>query len=66
MQYILKDSVKNTNRRDKSNFILVPRRDDQSANSSGIGISDVGAGISIYMSLCSARSFKLSCFVPSY
>ncbi|XP_008459659.1 regulator of nonsense transcripts UPF3 isoform X1 [Cucumis melo] len=42
-KYILKDSVKNTNRRDKSNFILVPRRDDQSANSSGIGISDVGA-----------------------
>ncbi|XP_022149975.1 regulator of nonsense transcripts UPF3 isoform X2 [Momordica charantia] len=40
-KYILKDSVKNTNRRDKSNFILVPRRDDQPATSSGIGISDV-------------------------
>ncbi|XP_038890178.1 regulator of nonsense transcripts UPF3 isoform X3 [Benincasa hispida] len=40
-KYILKDSVKNTNRRDKSNFILVPRREDQSATSSGIGISDV-------------------------
>ncbi|XP_022948756.1 regulator of nonsense transcripts UPF3-like isoform X1 [Cucurbita moschata] len=41
-KYILKDSGKNTNRRDKSNFILVPRREDQSATSSGIGISDVG------------------------
>lgn len=41
-KYILKDSVKNTNRRDKSNFILVPRREDQSATSSGIGVSDVG------------------------
>ena len=49
MQYILKDSVKNTNRRDKSNFILVPRREDQSATSSAIGISDVGTGISIYV-----------------
>lgn len=47
MQYILKDSVKNSNRRDKSNFILVPRREDQSATSSGIGMSDVGSGISI-------------------
>ncbi|KAG7025200.1 Regulator of nonsense transcripts UPF3 [Cucurbita argyrosperma subsp. argyrosperma] len=40
--YILKESVKNTNRRDKSNFILVPRREDQLATSGGIGISDVG------------------------
>ena len=47
MQYILKESVKNTNRRDKSNFILVPRREDQLATSGGIGISDVGTGISI-------------------
>lgn len=42
-KYILKDSVKNSNRRDKSNFILVPRREDQSATSSGIGMSDVGS-----------------------
>lgn len=67
IQYILKDSVKNTNRRDKSNFILVPRREDQSATSSGIGVSDVGTGMSIYLSMWSATSFKLSfCFVLSF
>ncbi|KAH7524883.1 hypothetical protein FEM48_Zijuj06G0166400 [Ziziphus jujuba var. spinosa] len=33
-KYILKDNAKSTSRKDKSNFIVVPRRDEQQATSS--------------------------------
>ena len=44
-QYILKDKTKNTSRKDKSTFIVVPRREDQLAASTGKETSENETGI---------------------
>lgn len=46
-QYVQKDNAKNANRReskDKSAFVAVPRREDQSSESSLKGISEIESG----------------------
>lgn len=43
-QYVQKDNAKSTNRKDKSAFIVVSRREDQPSASSSKGISETEAG----------------------
>ncbi|XP_062098153.1 regulator of nonsense transcripts UPF3 isoform X2 [Humulus lupulus] len=42
-KYILKDKTRNTSRKDKSTFIVVPRREDQLATSTGKETSEIEA-----------------------